>query len=160
MACIEMIRKGSNLDQLEAMHQRIAHRAYDLFRSRDGWGDAFGDWLSAEHELVWAPAVELRERDGAFIVRAALPGVEATDIAVDITPQDLVITAATGHTHTEDSGRIHRCEFTAGQVFRSVSFPMPVDVNKAKAECQNGMLKITVPIAPEAKAARVAVTSA
>lgn len=62
--------------------------------------------------------------------------------------------------HTEHAGHVHRCEFTAGQVFRSLSFPKAVDTTKAKAEYQNGMLKITVPIAPEARAKRVDIEAA
>lgn len=160
MANIVTTQKDSIVDQLEQLHQRIARRAYDLFRGRDGWGDAFGDWLSAENDLVWRPAVELREKNGAFTIAAALPGVEAKDITVDITPKDVVIQAATEHKHTEDKGQVHRCEFTAGQVFRSLTFPKAVDATKAKADYQNGMLNITVPIAPEARATRVDIKAA
>jgi HSP20 family protein len=155
-----MTQKDSIGDQLEQLHQRIARRAFEFFQGRNGWGDAFGDWLSAERELVWKPAVELREQDGSFTVDAALPGVDAKDITVDITPQDVVIKAATEHKHTEDKGQVHRCEFTAGQVFRSLAFPKAVDTTKAKAEYQNGMLHITVPIAPEARAKRVDIKAA
>ena len=155
MASVSMTRKDSIVDELEELHQRIAHRAYDLFRSRDGWGDAVGDWFSAEHELVSKPAVELCEQDGTFTIEAALPGADANDITVDITSQEVVIKAATEHTHTENNGLVHRCEFTAGQVFRSLAFPKPVDPTKAKADYQNGTLNITVPIAPEAKGKRV-----
>jgi HSP20 family protein len=160
MANIATRQKDSIVDQLEQLHQRIARRAYDLFRSRDGWGDAFGDWLRAEQELVWKPAVELREQDGTFAIAAALPGVDAKDISVDITPQEVVIKAATQHSHTEDKGQVHCCEFTAGQVFRSLAFPKAVDATKAKADYQNGMLNITVPIVPEARAKRVDIKAA
>jgi hypothetical protein len=54
---------------------------------------------------------------------------------------------------------VHRCEVTAGQVFRSLPFPKAVDATKAKAEYQNGMLNITVPIAPDARAKQVGVTN-
>ena len=151
MAHVQMTKKDSILDQVEQWHRRIANRAYDLFLGRNGWGDAIGDWLSAEQELVWKPAVELREQDGTFTVAAALPGIDAKDITVDITPQDVVIKAASEQTHTEDKGQVHRCEFTSGQVFRSLAFPKPVDTAKAKAEYQNGILNITVPIAARAK---------
>ncbi len=157
MAHVLMTQKASIVDQLEQLHQRIARRAYDLFRGRGGWGDPFGDWMSAEQELVWKPAVELREEDGTFAVSAALPGIDAKDITIDITPQDVVIKAATEHRHTQDKGQVHHCEFTAGQVFRSLPFPKAVDTTRAKAEYQNGMLNITVPIAPEARARRVEV---
>jgi HSP20 family protein len=160
MANVSMTQRDSITDQLEQLHQRIARRAYDLFRGRDGWGDAFGDWFSAEQELISKPAVELREHDGTFTVAAALPGVDAKDITVDITPQDIVIKAATEHKHTDDQGQVHRCEFTAGQFFRSLPFPTTVDATKAKADYRNGMLNITVPIAPEAKAQRVNIKAA
>ena len=160
MANIVTTQKDSLVDQLEQLHQRISRRAYELFRSRDGWGDAFGDWFSAEQELVSKPAVELREQDGAFTIAAALPGVDAKDITVDITSQDVVIKASTEHKHTEDKGRVHRCEFTTGQFFRSLPFPKAVDAAKAKADYQNGMLSITVPVAPESRAKRVDIKAA
>jgi HSP20 family protein len=160
MANVALTQKDTLVDQLGELHQRIARRAYDLFRGRSGWGDAIGDWLSAEDELISKPMVELREQDGAFIVAAALPGVDPKDIAVDITPQDLVIKAATEHQHTEDKGRVHQCEFAAGQVFRFLSFPRAVDTARAKAQYQNGMLNITVPIAVESRAKRVTVKAA
>src|SRR5689334_23353803 len=106
MANVPMTQKDSIVEQLEQLHQRIARRAYDLFHGRDGWGDAVGDWLSAEAELASKPAVELREQDGIFTVAAALPGVDAKDISVDITPQDVVITAATQRKHSEDKGQV------------------------------------------------------
>jgi HSP20 family protein len=160
MANVQMTKKDSIVDQVEQLHRRIANRAYDLFLGRDGWGDAIGDWLTAEQELVWKPTVELREHDGTFTVAAALPGIDAKDIAVDITPQDVVIKAASEHKHSENKGQVHRCEFASGQVFRSLAFPKPVDTAKAKAEYQNGILNITVPIASEARARRVNVKAA
>ena len=160
MANVPMTQKDSIVDQLEQLHQRIARRAYDRFRRRDGWGDAFADWFSAEQELVAAPAVEVREKDGVFTISAALPGVEAKDITVDITSQDVVIQASTEHRHTENKGQVHRCEFTAGQIFRAVPFPKAVDATKAKAEYQNGLLNITAPMAQEAQATRVDVKAA
>lgn len=160
MASILMRQKDSIVDQLEQLHQRIARRAYELFEGRTGWGDSFGDWLTAEQELVFKPAVELRERDGVFTITAALPGVEPKDITVDIAPQDVVITASAEHTHSEDKGQVHQCEFTSGQVFRSFPLPKTVDGTKAKAEYRNGMLSITVPIAAEARSKRVEVRAA
>ncbi len=160
MANVPMTQKNSIVDQLDHLHQRIASRAYDLFRGRNGWGDALGDWFSAEAELVSKPAVELREQDGILTIAAALPGVDAKDITVDITSQDVVIKAATEHKHIESKGQVHRSEFTAGQYFRSLPFPKAVDATKAKAQYQNGMLNITVPIAPEARANRVDIKAA
>jgi hypothetical protein len=70
MASVPMHQKHSIADQLEQLHQRIARRAYEFFQCRAGWGDALGDWLSAEREVVSKPAVELSEQDGSFTVAA------------------------------------------------------------------------------------------
>jgi HSP20 family protein len=113
------------------------------------------DWLSAEKQLVSKPAIELRELDGVFTLATALPGVEAKDITVDITPQDVAIKASTGRKQSSDKGRVHCCEFTAGRFFRSLHLPKAVEAAKAKAEYRNGMLKITLPIAVDADATRV-----
>lgn len=155
MAHVSMTRKDSIVDDLEQLHQRIARRAYELFQSREGWGDAVGDWFSAEQELASMPAVEVREQDGTLAITAALPGVEPKDITVDITPREVLIKAVTEHTHAEDKGQVLRCEFTARQFFRSLPLPEPVDVTKAKADYQNGMLNISVPIASAATGHRV-----
>jgi HSP20 family protein len=161
MASVPMTRKDSIGDQLEQLHQRIAQGAYELFRGRGTpWGDAWADWFTAERQAVWKPAIELREKDGTFTVEAALAGVDPKDVNVDITPQDIVIKAATEHTHSRDEGQVHQCEFVAGRVFRSVHFPKPVDVAKAKAEYRNGLLTVTAPIIPEADAKRLDIKAA
>lgn len=161
MASVPITQKDSIIDQLEQIHQRIAQRAYELFRGRGAlWGDPWADWFSAERETVWKPAVELREKDGTFTVEAALAGVEPKDMMVEITPQDVVIKAETEHTHSQDKGQVHQCEFVAGRLFRSVHFPKPVDVAKAKAEYRNGLLIVTAPIVPEAQAKRVEIKAA
>ena len=161
MANVPMTQRDSIGDQLEQLHQRIAGRAYELFRGRGTlWSDAWADWLTAERETVWKPPIELREKDGTFRVEAALAGVDPKDVNVDITPQDLVIKAETEHRHSKDEGQVHQCEFVAGQIFRSVHFPKPVDVAKAKAECRNGLLIVTAPILAEAKATRLDIKAA
>ena len=40
------------------------------------------DWLTADRDLVWRPAIELTKENNEFAARALMPGVEAKDIAV------------------------------------------------------------------------------
>ena len=101
---------------------------------------------------MWTPAIEVREQDDAFTVLAALPGVEPKDIHVDVTPNDVVIKAETAHAHNGDKGEVHRCEFVPGEAFRSIGLPKRIDMAKVKADFHNGMLRITAPIAAEARA--------
>jgi HSP20 family molecular chaperone IbpA len=136
------------LDQIEQIRRRIEQRAYELFRQRDGGpGDPTADWLTAERETVWKPALELREKDGTFRVVAALPGVEAKDVSVDVSAEDMVVKAASTHSCSDAKGQVHQCEFSTAELFRSVHFPKPVDAAKAKAEYRSGLLTVTVPAA-------------
>lgn len=44
------------------------------------------------------------------------------------------------------------CEFVNGSLFRSYTFPEPVDPARVSAEYRNGMLQVTAPLArPAAK---------
>lgn len=153
MASVAVTRKDSIFDQIEQLRHRIEARAYELFRWRDGASNPAADWLAAEQELVCKPAVELREKDGTFIVMAAVPGVEAKDVNVEITPEDVVIKAAATHRRTHTEGEVHLSEFAAADLFRSVHFPKAVDPTKAKAEYRNGLLTVTVPVMPAKTAA-------
>ena len=161
MANVLVTRKDSILDQMEDIRHRIARRAYELFRQRDGLpGDPTADWLTAERETIWKPAVELREKDGMFTVVAALPGVEVRDVGVDVSDEDVVIKASSSHSCSDTKGHVHQCEFATAELFRSVRFPKPVDPAKAKAEYQNGLLTIKVPAARATQARSVTVKAA
>jgi HSP20 family protein len=118
------------------------------------------DWFNAERELVWKPAIELRQKDGQIEVLAATPGVEAKDLDVQITPEDMLIKAEIHHQHTPEEGAVKVCEFTAGQLFRSVHFPERVDPDSATADYRNGMLCITASIAKPAAQKKVEITAA
>ena len=148
MPNVPVTRKDSILDQIAEIRHRIAQRAYELFRQRDGLpGDPMADWLAAERETIWQPLVELREKGGMFTVVAALPGVEAKDVGVDVSDEDVVIKASSSYSCSDTKGRVHQSEFATAELFRSVRFPKPVDPAKAKAEYRNGLLTIKVPAA-------------
>ena len=158
---IEVKKADTIFNELDRLHQAISRRAYDLFRNGGTlWGGAFGDWLTAERELISKPAVELRQKDSQFEVLAALPGIEAKDLDVQITPEDVLIKAETSHEHTADTGTVHVCEFAVGKIFRSIHFPEKIDPDSAKAEYRNGMLRLTATIARAATAQKVDVKAA
>jgi HSP20 family protein len=158
---IEVKKADTIFNELERLQQAISRRAYDLFRNGGTlWGGALTDWLTAERELVAKPAVELRQENGQFEVLAALPGVEAKDLDVQITPEDVLIKAETTHEHAADTGTVHVCEFESGRIFRSIHFPEKIDPDSAKAEYRNGMLRLTAAIAKAATAQKVEIKAA
>jgi HSP20 family protein len=161
MPNIAVTQKDSLIDQLERVRHRLEQRAYDLFRRRDGApGDALADWLTAEHEMLTKPTVELREEKGVFTVIAPADGFDPKDMSVDLTSEDMVIKGETTHTQSKTKGQVQQSEFTSRELFQSVHFPKPVDPTKAKAEYRNGVLTVTVPAASEAPTKAVTIEAA
>jgi HSP20 family protein len=145
---IELKKTDSILNELDQLHDAISRRAYDLFRHHEGLPtDPLDDWLCAERDLVWRPAVALREKDGQIELLAALAGVNAADLDVRVTPEEILITGKTEHHHEARHGTVHLCEFAPGRLFRTVHLPERIDPDSAKAELRNGMLHMTAAVA-------------
>jgi HSP20 family molecular chaperone IbpA len=137
----------SAFDEIKEMRDRIMQRAYDIFQSKGSiFGQDLQNWLQAEHELTWKPAIALREKDGHFEILAALAGVEAKDLDIEVTPEDVILKADVDHRHTEDKGTVYICEFEGGRLFRAIHLPKKIDPDKVKAEFRNGMLLLTAAI--------------
>jgi HSP20 family protein len=156
---IELKRVDTVLDELDRLHRAIRQRAYDLFRNGPPWGSALTDWLTAERELIAKPPIELRQTDNQFEVVAALPGIEAKGLDVQITSDDVLIKADTPHEHPAEA-TVHVCEFGPGKIFRSIHFPEKIDPESAKAELKNGMLHVTAALAKVAAAKKVDIQAA
>jgi len=147
------IRKISSiLDEMTEMQDRIMRRAYDIFE-RNGrlLGRDLDHWLQAERELLWKPAVELREADGEYVLEAAVSGVNPEGIEIEVTPDDIVLKADTHHEHEEKKGTVHICEFASGKMYRSIHLPKKINPDKVKAEFKNGLLRLTAEVAAEAR---------
>ena len=151
------IRKTSSIfDEMNNMNDRIMRRAYEIFEGSGGsHGRDLDNWLQAEQELLWRPALELSETDGEFLLEAALSGVDPKDLDIEVTSDDIVLKADVQHEHEEKKGTIHHCEFEAGKMFRSIRLPKTINPDKVKAEFRNGLLRLTAEIAEEARAKKV-----
>jgi HSP20 family protein len=106
--------------------------------------------------VVWSPAI-YGGKDSQFEVLAAAPGVEAKDLDVQVTPDDLLIKAGINHQHTGDEGDVRVCEITGAKLFRSIYFPEAIDPNSVKVEYRNGLLHLTAAIAQTRRGDRIVV---
>lgn len=142
------------------MEERITQRAYDIFRENGLFGRDMENWLQAEQELFWRPAVELTEKDDSFLLEVALPGFEAKDLDIEVTDEDVLLKAEAVHEHNEDKGTIHFCSFARGKMFHTIHLPRKIDTEKVTTEFRNGMLRLTAGIAAEARAKKISVAAA
>ena len=145
----------SVVDELGQMRQDIAERAQEVFCERGGAvGDALADWLKAEREIVWRPALEVCRTNDAFVVEAAVAGIDPKQLDVQVTPTELVLSAPVHHSDREQEGEVVLCEFANGRLFRSYEFPAPIDPARVSADCRDGLLHVTAPLAhPTARVA-------
>jgi HSP20 family protein len=151
------IRKTSSiLDEMQDMQDRVMRRAYEIFENNGGFfGRDLDDWLQAEQELFWKPALELRETDEGLLLEAAISGVDPKDLNIEVTPEDIVLKADIQHEHKEERDTVHICEFETGKMFRSIHLPKKINPDKVKAEFKNGLLRLTAEIAEEARARKI-----
>ena len=161
MAEVAIQKKETIWDEIQKMEDRIMNRAYDIFR---GDGSTIGkdleNWFKAERELVWKPAIELKEKDNQFQLQVVVAGIDPKDIQVEVTSDSLLVRGERKTEKKEEKGEVHKSEFQSGSLFRSIQFPKKIDTDKVKAEIKSGLLTVTAPIAEETKARKVNIQAA
>lgn len=91
-------------------------------------------------------AVEVKENDQAYTVRAEIPGVKKEDIKVDLHGNRVSIGAEIKRESQQKEGdRILRSELYYGQVQRALVLDHEIDDTKAEAKYNDGVLELTLP---------------
>ncbi len=96
--------------------------------------------------------VDVSENENAYTVEASLPGMKPEE--VNITVQENVLTISgerKERLERKEGDQVIYQEHRYGSFSRSFSLPVAVDADKAKAQFENGMLRLTI---PKAEAAR------
>ena len=112
--------------------------------------DAFTHPLSLRDNRS-VPAIDMYQTDDEIVVKAALPGLEADEVQINITGEVLHIKGEMKHEEEKKERAWHIREQRWGAFERSVALPIEVVADKAKAEFENGILTITLPKADEVK---------
>ena len=131
-------------------------------RFEDVFGRPFlpGIWrLFPSEETVWAPAIDVLEKEDKFLVKVELPGVKEEDVNVSVAGGTLTIE---GEKRTESElknrGYCYR-ETSYGSFSRSITIPSTVDAGKIEANYDKGVLEISLPKAPEVKPKKITVAA-
>lgn len=104
------------------------------------------------------PLMNISEDGESIYVDALAPGIGPDSLNVSVTGDQLVISGQ--KTPVLDSIKpelVHRSERSAGQFVRSVSLTAAVDREKVQASYSDGLLKIVLPKAEEARPKQVRV---
>lgn len=101
------------------------------------------------------PDIDVFEREGKFVVRADLPGVQRDDIDVAIEGSTLVIRGQRKEEREVRDEDYYRSERAAGAFSRVIRLPEGTDNEHIEATYQDGVLEVMVPLAEAPKAKKV-----
>lgn len=97
------------------------------------------------------PSVDMYQTDDEIVVKASLPGVKAEDISIAVTGDVLTLRGSATEEKEVQEASYYLRERRSGEFSRSLPLPAPVLADKAVAEFEDGILKVTLPKAEEVK---------
>ena len=107
----------------------------------------------------WTPAVDMCEGDQAFTLTAELPGFSKDDVQVELKDNRLTLKGERKRETDVQETQYRRRERVYGTFERSIMLPGEVDADKAEATFKDGVLKLTLPKAEEAKPKAIRITA-
>jgi HSP20 family protein len=136
----EMMTLRNTMDQL----------VNDTFRSMGGW--------QANQESLALP-LQITETPEAFVVTAAVPGIEPGALDITLNDNRLTITGEFQPPQAQDNVRYHLNEQRYGKFSRTITLPTAVQAEQITADYHYGLVTITLPKAEGTKAKRIPVQS-
>lgn len=101
---------------------------------------------------LMAPPVDVSETENEYIVQSSLPGIKPDDVKISIHNNVLTIEGERKDEQKRKEGeRVLFREHSYGKFSRAFSLPAAVDADRAQADFQHGMLRLTIPKTEAAK---------
>ncbi len=130
-----------------------------IIRWRPWWADEWEDFEKPFSELPslfhrgkgFIPAIDVYQDKDNVVVETPLPGIDPEKVDISIENDVLTIQGESEEKKEIEEKDYYRKEVRQGSFYRSVALPTRVLGDKANASYEKGMLKITIPKAPEAK---------
>lgn len=131
------------------------HLFADLIRDPFGGMGPLGNWFGDFSPSRFQPRLDVIDDGDALRIVAELPGLSREDVELEVVEDMLVLTGEKRIESKNDEKGCYRVERAFGQFKRAIPLPSGVDLERAEANFENGMLSVRVPkAAKEAAAAR------
>lgn len=102
--------------------------------------------------------VDVTENNGAYTLRAELPGVKKDDINIAIDGDQVAISAEVkNEKDVKDGDLVLRSERYYGKVYRAFTLGQPVDEAATNAKYADGVLELTLPKKAAVTAKRITI---
>lgn len=106
----------------------------------------------------WSPAVDIKEEDERFVLKADIPGVDPKDIDVTMADGVLTIKGERKHESEEEANGYKRVERSYGSFYRRFSLPDTADAERVTAKGKDGVLEVFIPKQEKVQPRRIAVS--
>lgn len=115
------------------------------------------DWPGYTGRQSFVPAVDVYQDNDNVYAEMSLPGVNINNVDISIANDVLTVEGSKEQKTEVDEKNYYRKEVRFGSFHRSVALPASVNGDKAVAEYQDGILKVTVPKEEKAKPKKIAI---
>ncbi len=105
----------------------------------------FNESLTRSGGSSFVPKVDILEKDQAYELHVAVPGMNKEDFKIDLKDNYLTISGERKFTNEKKDKNFRSVETQYGAFSRSFSLPENVDGTKINAKYNNGILELTIP---------------
>lgn len=106
--------------------------------------DELAGW-QIENRSPWRPSVELLNGDTNLILKAALPGLAADAIDIQLTRESVRLSGEYKYEEEREDKGCYHSEFRYGKFDRTIALPVVIDHENVTAEFKDGILTLTMP---------------
>ncbi len=107
-------------------------------------------------ERFVTPATAIRQsNDGSYLIEAEMPGVSKEGIEISVDQNELIITGRRAFPSTD--GRVVYREIRRANFRRVFELDGSIDRNRIAARIENGVLRVTLPLAEQVKPRKITV---
>lgn len=130
-----------------------------LFQNRINqlFDEAFRDDSDVD-SVCWSPLTDVIEIDDRYEFSTELPGMRKEDVKVELNNNVLSISGEKKNEHVQKDRNVHLVERGFGNFCRTFRLPSNVKAEEIQADYKNGILKISLPKAEDAKPKQIEIS--
>jgi len=111
-----------------------------------------------DDSVVWSPRVDVEETDEAVVLHADLPGIDKSNLKVELENNTLTIRGERKYEKEKKSDNHYRSERAFGTFQRTFSLSDRIKADAIKADYKDGVLTVKLPKAEEVKAKEIQIS--
>ena len=131
----------------KSYNKKVSELRYNINKAFDNFFNIIDYPLTSVGDLsIVEPKIDIIEKNGSVDVIAELPGIDEDDVDISLSEDGFLTIQAEKKHHFDNSlNGMYMSECSYGMIKRTVALPVGVDVNRAKANFKEGVLKISMP---------------